>query len=148
MVSVGLGLVPAWRRSSLSIPSATVGPFHRQARRLLALLVPISFLATTALMPTMTPRPHHADQRLITAGIWTVHFGIDDAGRDSQYRMRDLIKLVKSRFYVTLTLIYDHRDMQLDIVGLLETDLHVGALTQLPDQPDYPTFAANCIWQS
>jgi len=36
-----------------------------------------------------------------------VHFGIDNEGRDSQRRMRDLVG-----------------DMQLDVVGLLETDLH------------------------
>jgi hypothetical protein len=37
-----------------------------------------------------------------------VHFGIDNEGRDSQRRMRDLVG-----------------DMKLDVVGLLETDLHV-----------------------
>ncbi|THH00526.1 hypothetical protein EW145_g7066 [Phellinidium pouzarii] len=45
--------------------------------------------------------------RIIRAGIWTVHFGIDNEGRDSQRAMSTLIK-----------------DMELDIVGLLETDLH------------------------
>ena len=58
--------------------------------------------------PPPAPAPAHARARLLNAGIWTVHFGIDDAGRDSQRRMRDLV-----------------RDMQLDVVGLLETDLHV-----------------------
>ena len=49
-------------------------------------------LSVASRVPAKTPIPHHAPERLITAGIWTVHFGIDDAGRDSQYRMRDLIK--------------------------------------------------------
>lgn len=48
-----------------------------------------------------------SSRRIVNAGIWTVHFGFDNAGRDSQRRMRDLI-----------------RDMDLDILGLLETDLH------------------------
>lgn len=96
MVSLGMGLIPAWRKSSLAIPcfpQSIVEPtFRLQVNRLLALLISVSFLATTAVFPTAAPRPHGADQRLITAGIWTVHFGIDDAGRESQYRMRDLIK--------------------------------------------------------
>lgn len=55
-----------------------------------------------------TPAPAHARARILNAGIWAVHFGIDNAGRDSQRNMRDLF-----------------RDMDLDVVGLLETDLHV-----------------------
>lgn len=42
------------------------------------------------------------------AGIWAVHFGIDNEGHDSQKGMLRVIK-----------------DMELDVVGLLETDLHV-----------------------
>ena len=51
--------------------------------------------------------PYHAQDRVVTAGIWTVHFSLDQGMWDSTRRMSDLIK-----------------DMQLDIVGLLETDLH------------------------
>ena len=58
--------------------------------------------------PTPAPAPAHARAGILNAGIWTVHFGIDNEGRDSQRGMRDLF-----------------RDMDLDIVGLLETDLHV-----------------------
>jgi hypothetical protein len=58
--------------------------------------------------PTPAPAPAHARAGILNAGIWTVHFGIDNAGRDSQRGMRDLF-----------------RDMDLEIVGLLETDLHV-----------------------
>jgi len=58
-------------------------------------------------VPVQVPRPHKPARRLVTAGIWTVHFGIDNEGHDSQRRMRDLIG-----------------DLSLDVVGLLETDLH------------------------
>ncbi|KAJ9127345.1 hypothetical protein QFC24_000752 [Naganishia onofrii] len=44
---------------------------------------------------------------LFTAGIWTVHFGVDLAGQESQRRQLELI-----------------RDLDLDIIGLLESDLH------------------------
>ena len=52
-----------------------------------------------------TPAPAHASARISNAGIWALHFGIDNAGRDS---LRDLF-----------------RDMDLDAVGLLETDLRM-----------------------
>jgi hypothetical protein len=58
--------------------------------------------------PTPAPASAHARARILRAGIWTVHFGIDNAGHDGQRGMRDLF-----------------RDMDLDVVGLLETDLHV-----------------------
>ncbi|GMM31106.1 Cwh43 protein [Martiniozyma asiatica (nom. inval.)] len=51
------------------------------------------------------PKPLHPDSRLVTAGIWTIHFGLDNDMWASEHRMRDLI-----------------RDAELDIVGLLESD--------------------------
>lgn len=51
------------------------------------------------------PKPYHPNSRLVTAGIWTIHFGLDNDMWASEYRMRDLI-----------------RDAELDIVGLLESD--------------------------
>jgi endonuclease/exonuclease/phosphatase family metal-dependent hydrolase len=43
---------------------------------------------------------------MITAGIWTVHFGLESDLRDSQRRLRDALK-----------------EAELDVVGLLESDL-------------------------
>ncbi|KAF8515385.1 Frag1/DRAM/Sfk1 family-domain-containing protein [Hysterangium stoloniferum] len=110
MMMIFLGLVPVWRQAASRLtPSdiTTSAAFIRYVRSSLALFVIGSILSITSRIPVKTPIPHHAAERLITAGIWTMHFGIDDEGRDSQYRMRDLI-----------------RDMELDIIGLLETDLH------------------------
>ncbi|CAN8105366.1 unnamed protein product [Discula destructiva] len=56
--------------------------------------------------PSNDYMPHHADQNLITAGIWTIHFSLDNDMWSSEVRMRDLIK-----------------EMELDVVGLLESDL-------------------------
>ncbi|KAF8588899.1 hypothetical protein K439DRAFT_1334281 [Ramaria rubella] len=107
VATLGLGFIPVWRQLPSPLLFSSVEPaFGRQVRHLLAMSILASFLATTAWLPTQPPMPHHSAERLITAGIWTVHFGIDNAGRESQYRMRDLIK-----------------DMELDVVGLLETDL-------------------------
>ena len=56
--------------------------------------------------PTLAPT--HARARILNAGVWAVHFGIDNAGRNNQHNMRDL-----------------SRDMDLDMVCPLETDLPV-----------------------
>ncbi|EJU04855.1 hypothetical protein DACRYDRAFT_20468 [Dacryopinax primogenitus] len=81
-------------------------PF-RAVPYVLVTLILLSFGITASRMPTQPPIPYRAGERIITAGIWTVHFGIDLEGRDSQRRLKDLIG-----------------GMELDIVGLLETDLN------------------------
>jgi endonuclease/exonuclease/phosphatase family metal-dependent hydrolase len=55
--------------------------------------------------PTYDYTPYHKDEKLITAGIWTVHFSLDNDMWSSEYRMRDLIQ-----------------EMELDVIGMLETD--------------------------
>lgn len=60
---------------------------------------------TYDLRPTGVPTPYHPDKKLITAGIWTIHFGLDNDMWASEERMIELIK-----------------DLELDVVGLLETD--------------------------
>jgi endonuclease/exonuclease/phosphatase family metal-dependent hydrolase len=56
--------------------------------------------------PAYSYTPYHADERLLTAGIWTVHFSLDNDMWSSERRMRDAL-----------------RDLELDVVGLLESDL-------------------------
>lgn len=75
----------------------------------LTLITVFSLISTIFRLPVTPPKPHKqgkTDKRLFNAGIWTVHFGFDNEGHDSQRGMRELI-----------------RDMELDVVGLLETDL-------------------------
>jgi hypothetical protein len=101
-----------WRPFSASSP-ASLPPIPHLARRYirttLALIAVVAligpFRRSAQLAPT--PVPAHARARILNAGIWAVHFGIGNEGRDSQRNMRDLF-----------------RDMDLDLVGLLETDLH------------------------
>jgi hypothetical protein len=75
--------------------------------------LPLLCISVTAfLVPAMRQvppitQPYYPESRVITAGIWTVHFSLDQGMWDSSRRMSSLIK-----------------DMKLDIVGLLETDLH------------------------
>lgn len=95
------------RRSTLDISPSLPGSSALCIRSFLALASVASLLVTVYRYPTSSPAPHRPGPRIVRAGIWTVHFGIDNEGRDSQRRMKDLI-----------------RDMELDVVGLLETDLH------------------------
>lgn len=82
-------------------------------RTLFALLSAISIAAiVTSRLRTVDPasiRPHAEEDgsRVFTAGIQTVHFGLDQLFYDSSRRMSDLYK-----------------DLQLDVFGLLESDLH------------------------
>ncbi len=50
-------------------------------------------------------KPYHPEEKILTAGIWTIHFGLDNDMWASENRMINLIK-----------------DLELDVVGLLESD--------------------------
>ncbi|KAK3385979.1 Frag1/DRAM/Sfk1 family-domain-containing protein [Podospora didyma] len=56
--------------------------------------------------PTNDYKPYHANDRLFTAGIWTIHFSFDNDMWSSEYRIRDLLK-----------------ELEVDVIGLLESDL-------------------------
>lgn len=56
-------------------------------------------------IPKEKPQPYHPDSRLLTTGIWTIHFGLDNDMWTSEHRMRDAV-----------------RDLELDVFGLLESD--------------------------
>ncbi|KAL8834172.1 MAG: hypothetical protein Q9170_003873 [Blastenia crenularia] len=56
--------------------------------------------------PTNDYVPHHKDEKVITAGIWTIHFSLDNDMWSSERRVRDLIK-----------------ELEVDVIGLLESDL-------------------------
>lgn len=91
MALLGLGF--NWPRVRLSSPAVTIpAALRAKARNTLALVSVLSLLVTMYRWPTNIPQPHRPGPRIIRAGIWTVHFGIDNEGRDSQRRMRDLIK--------------------------------------------------------
>lgn len=56
--------------------------------------------------PTNDYVPHHKEDKLITAGIWTIHFSLDNDMWSSEHRIRDLIK-----------------ELEVDVIGFLESDL-------------------------
>lgn len=53
------------------------------------------------------PVPFNAGERVVTAGIWTLHFGLDNRLHDSQRRVSQLLK-----------------EVQVDVLGILESDLN------------------------
>ncbi|KAK2463467.1 hypothetical protein APHAL10511_004553 [Amanita phalloides] len=96
-----------WRRfSHSSVRYDLPGWARSYMRRTLAMTTVLSLLITMYRWPPAA-LPSKPEQRIINAGIWTVHFGFNNVGRDSQRGIKTLLQ-----------------DMQLDIVGLLETDLY------------------------
>ncbi|KAJ7494594.1 Frag1/DRAM/Sfk1 family-domain-containing protein [Mycena galericulata] len=106
-------LSPAFSWPYLAHPTVSgrknvVSPLHLSYSRATLVFFSIaSLLVTMYRTPTGFPQPFKPGPRILTAGIWTVHFGIDNEGRDSQRLIKDVA-----------------RDMELDVIGLLETDLH------------------------
>lgn len=74
---------------------------------LMALFGAASIVPLVRHVPLSSITPHHTPKRILTAGIWNVCFGFDQLMRDNTRRMSSIL-----------------RTMELDIVGLLETDLH------------------------
>ena len=56
--------------------------------------------------PTNDYVPHHKPEKVITAGIWTIHFSLDNDMWSSEHRIRDLVK-----------------ELEVDVIGFLESDL-------------------------
>lgn len=104
--SIALGFrFPKFRRLKTTVG---IAPSARSQIRIIVTSIALSsLLATLYKRPSQLVRPYTSAPGVITTGIWTLHFGLNNLGRDSQRQLQKLIG-----------------DMKLDIVGLLETDLH------------------------
>ncbi|CAK7210103.1 Protein cwh43 [Sporothrix bragantina] len=88
-------------------PAASLPARHRKHYFGVVGVLNVLFLCASFMrFPSNDYKPYHADSRVITAGIWTIHFSLDNDMWSSERRMRDLIK-----------------EAELDVVGLLESDL-------------------------
>ncbi|KAG0049785.1 hypothetical protein BGZ83_005404 [Gryganskiella cystojenkinii] len=97
----------SWTHVSETTRSRTAFSSTRLLTKLTLLgLMGLSFLIMLGRLPRQAPQPYHPEHKLITAGIWTIHFAIDNDMWNSEIRMRDAI-----------------RDLELDVIGLLESDL-------------------------
>lgn len=73
--------------------------------QILLVLLALSTTIFFKRIPSSPYVPHNPETGSFTAGIWCIHFGLDNDMWSSERRMRDLIS-----------------DAQVDIIGLLETD--------------------------
>lgn len=111
MLLVGAGVFSASSPTSTSLKSARKSPSpaaRRQRSYYTYVLLALQLLAAAIAylrFPTYNYTPYHPDSKVVTAGIWTIHFALDNPMWDSSRRMRDLIQ-----------------EMELDVVGLLESD--------------------------
>lgn len=111
MAFIGAGVFSAISSAPASHRSAQRAP-HPTARRqrsyysyIIVALQLLSFSIAYLRFPSYDYTPYHPESKIITAGIWTIHFYLDDPMYDSSRRMRDLIK-----------------EAELDVFGLLESD--------------------------
>lgn len=107
MLFIGLGVYnfnsSQPRRPAAKRPSASQ---HKKYFGVSTLIVNVLFLSAAFMrFPTNDYKPHHPEDRVLTAGIWTIHFSLDNDMWSSEYRMRDLLK-----------------EAELDVIGLLESD--------------------------
>jgi endonuclease/exonuclease/phosphatase family metal-dependent hydrolase len=82
---------------------------QKKSAYLMHLLIALQLLSVSIAylrFPTNDYQPYHPEEKLITAGIWTIHFSLDNDMWSSERRMRDAIK-----------------ELEIDVIGLLESDL-------------------------
>ncbi|OAD07684.1 hypothetical protein MUCCIDRAFT_186110 [Mucor lusitanicus CBS 277.49] len=111
MALTGLGILNANRQACLDVQKK-LAQFHvlKHARAMTRMFV-AAFIAISALVASnrvsnaKTPVPYTTTEKSFTAAIWTIHFALDNDMWASENRMRDAI-----------------RDLELDVVGLLESD--------------------------
>ncbi|EFW16726.1 hypothetical protein D8B26_001300 [Coccidioides posadasii str. Silveira] len=110
MLLIGAGVFSASVSNSSPYKNKKATSSNKKQRSyyyyVVAVLQIVSIATSFMRFPTNDYTPHHKDEKLVTAGIWTVHFSLDNAMWSSEKRMRDLIK-----------------ELELDVVGLLESDL-------------------------
>jgi len=96
--------IPSKVKSSASSPAV-----RKQRSYYLYILAGLELLAISVAylrFPSYNYQPYHPEHKAITAGIWTIHFSLDNDMWSSERRMRDVIQ-----------------ELELDVVGLLESDL-------------------------
>jgi hypothetical protein len=109
MLSIGAGIFSAAVSNSAPARKQFVNPNGRKQRSYyiyaLAVLQLLSVAAAYLRFPANDYTPYHKEDKVVTAGIWTIHFSLDNDMWSSERRMFDLIK-----------------EAELDVLGLLESD--------------------------
>ncbi|KAL3479161.1 Frag1/DRAM/Sfk1 family-domain-containing protein [Aspergillus californicus] len=109
MLCIGAGVFSATVSTSGSPKSKVISPNGRRVRSYYVyVLVALQLLSVSIAylrFPTNDYTPYHKEDKVVTTGIWTVHFGLDNDMWASERRMRDVIQ-----------------ELELDVIGLLESD--------------------------
>ncbi|KAK4549214.1 hypothetical protein LTR36_007672 [Oleoguttula mirabilis] len=114
MILIGCGVFSTLQNHGAPAKQKTFQPPANPAARrqrsyyiyILLLLQLLSASIAYLRFPAYNYEPYHKDSQLITAGIWTIHFSIDNDMWSSERRIEQLL-----------------RESELDLVGLLESDL-------------------------
>ncbi|KAI0465110.1 hypothetical protein LJB42_000329 [Komagataella kurtzmanii] len=104
---VGLGIVVG-KKANLIVRAKNHGvgtSLRKRLTKIAGVLLVLSAVISFRRLNFEKPQPYHPEDKLLTAGIWTIHFGLDNDMWASEGRMRDLIG-----------------ELELDVVGLLESD--------------------------
>ena len=110
MLCIGAGVfaanaVPSGKKASKPPPSPAA---RKQRSYFLYVLFGLQILSLSISylrFPNYDYTPYHAPEKSITAGIWTIHFGLDNPMWSSERRIADLL-----------------RELEVDVVGFLESD--------------------------
>jgi hypothetical protein len=112
MILIGAGIFSASVQPSApknykgkTVASAATSRQRSYYLYILAVLEIVAIATAYLRFPTNNYTPYHPETKSITAGIWTIHFSLDNDMWTSEYRMRDLIK-----------------ELEVDVIGLLESD--------------------------
>ncbi|KAF2263519.1 calcofluor white hypersensitive protein precursor [Lojkania enalia] len=115
MLLVGCGVFSATSQpSSQTLTKYKGKPNHNPAARkqrsyyiyILCFLELLAIAIAYLRFPSYNYTPYHPETKSVTAGIWTIHFSLDNDMWSSEHRMRDVIK-----------------ELEIDVIGLLESDL-------------------------
>ena len=112
MLQMGAGIFSASTQPTMksykgkAVITAAAGRQRSYYLYILGFLEIIAVATAYLRFPSYDYTPYNPETKSITAGIWTIHFSLDNDMWSSEYRMRDLIK-----------------ELEIDVIGLLESDL-------------------------
>lgn len=112
-LSIGLGVLAqskiSGNKNNVKSHAATDASLLKKIRAHVMLAIIFIATATVAVgykrFDQPAPAPYHPEEKLMTAGIWTVHFGLDNDMWASEVRMRNVIE-----------------ELEVDVIGFLESD--------------------------
>lgn len=109
MLAIGAGVFSAAVSNSSAPKNKPISPNGRRQRSyyiyVLAALQLLSIAVAYLRFPTNDYVPYHKEDKVVTAGIWTVHFGLDNDMWSSEKRMQSVIE-----------------ELEVDVIGFLESD--------------------------